>query len=100
MALINIYDNWKKAKDYERIVKENKILANRLDELRRNIGWLENYSCGKINNIPINLLLMLSDLADNIRKLKSMNIDYQCEIIKLNLKLQKRDTKTGRFVKK
>lgn len=100
MALINIFKNWQKAKDYDSIVKENKILSKRLEELRQDILSLEDYSCGYLSDRPIDLHPMLDSLADNIRKLKSMNIDYQCNIINLKMKLQKRDTKTGRFVKK
>jgi len=96
----NFYTNWRKAKDYDRLKKENSILSERLNKLGKDVFILGNYSCGRIDNMPIDLHPMFNFLAEHISKLKSMNIDYQCEIIRLNLKLQRRDTKTGRFVKK
>jgi len=136
----NFYSNWQKAKDYDKIVKENVLLVKRVESWREGlcqerklmkeqledkflqtknelsviyvridnvINWAVN---SYVNNevkkpeypgLLIQRLISAFELHKNSINNYKVNCSKQSdEINNLKLQLQKRDTKTGRFVKK
>ena len=99
MALINIFKNWQKAKDYDRIEKENEILRNQFNKLKDDVRQVEDYAIGMLTDAPY-VHPMLVEIVDVLKDLKATVIDYKIRLMRVESKLQKRDSKTGRFVKK
>ena len=99
MALINIFKNWQKAKDYVRIEKENEILRNQFNQLKKDVRQVEDYAIGMLTDAP-DVQPMLVEIVDVLKDLKATVIDYKIRLMRVESNLQKRDTKTGRFIKK
>ena len=93
------YTNWQKAKDYDRIEKENEILRNQFNKLKDDVRQVEDYAIGMLTDAPY-VQPMLVEIVDVLNDLKATVIDYKIRLMRVESKLQKRDTKTGRFVKK
>ena len=99
MALINIFSNWQKAKDYDRLEKENEILCNQFNNLKDDVRQVEDYAIGMLTDAP-DVHPRLSEIIDVISDYRMRVSDLSMQINRLKSQLQKRDTKTGRFVKK
>ena len=99
MALINIFKNWQKAKDYDRIEKENEILRNQFNKLKDDVRQVEDYAIGMLTDAP-DVHPMLVEIVDVLKDLKATVIDYKIRLMRVESKLQKRDTTTGRFIKR
>lgn len=129
----NFYSNWQKAKDYDRLEKENKILVRHIEQWREerkimkeqcsfsikdqleklklefneNVVTYNGYSTF-MKNLKVRIdyarkILKLKDDVSTIDVIESLideaeSSDKKIEMI--NSQLQKRDEKTGRFVKK
>ena len=93
------YTNWQKAKDYDRIEKENEILRNQFNKLKDDVRQVEDYAIGMLTDAPY-VHPMLVEIVDVLKDLKATVIDYKIRLMRVESKLQKRDSKTGRFVKK
>ena len=102
MALINIFKNWQKAKDYDKLEEINDkwcIEIYDLNDLKKDIRDVEDYAIGMLTDAPY-VHPMLVEIVDVLKDLKATVIDYKIRLMRVESKLQKRDTKTGRFVKK
>lgn len=99
MGLFNIFTNWQKAKDYDRLEKENEILRNQFNKLKDDVIQVEDYAIGMLTDAPY-VHPMLVEIVDVLKDLKATVIDYKIRLMRVESKLQKRDSKTGRFVKK
>ncbi len=100
MALINIFKNWQKAKDYDRLEKENEILRNQFNKLKDDVRQVEDYAIGMLTDAP-DVHPRLSEIIDVISDYRIRVSDLSMQINRLKSKFhQKRDKKTGRFVKK
>ena len=99
MGLFNIFTNWQKAKDYDRLEKENEILSNQFNKLKDDVIQVEDYAIGMLTDAPY-VHPMLVEIVDVLKDLKATVIDYKIRLMRVESKLQKRDSKTGRFVKK
>ena len=109
----NFYTNWQKAKDYDRIVKENKILVSEKESEKKQkitlYGFCKDFC--KVTDYVIDLdngekqqELNVNPIFNGIiRRIDNLGKKISClskENKELNSQLQKRDKKTGRFVKK
>ena len=99
MALINIFKNWQKAKDYDRIEKENEILRNQFNKLKDDVRQVEDYAVGMLSDAPY-VQPRLVEIVDVLKDLKAMPYGYQLEINRLKTQLQKRDPKTGKYIRR
>ena len=102
MALINIFKNWQKAKDYDKLEEINDKLCIELydlNDLKKDIRDVEDYAIGMLTDAP-DVHPRLVEIVDVLKDLKATVIDYKIRLMRVESKLQKRDTKTGRFVKK
>lgn len=100
MALINIFSNWQKAKDYDKLEQINDKLCVELHDLKQDIKEVEDYAIGMLTGAPY-VQPRLSEIIDVISDYKMRVTDLSMQINRLKSKFhQKRDTKTGRFVKK
>ena len=99
MALINIFKNWQKAKDYDRLDKENEILRNQFNNLKDDVRQVEDYAIGMLTDAPY-VHPMLVEIVDVLKDLKATVIDCKIRLMRVESKLQKRDKTTGRFIKK
>lgn len=100
MALINIFKNWQKAKDYDRLEKENEILRNQFNKLKDDVRQVEDYAIGMLTDAP-DVHPRLSEIIDVISDYRIRVADLYMQINRLKSKFhQKRDHKTGRFIKK
>ena len=99
MGLFNIFTNWQKAKDYDRLEKENEILRNQFNKLKDDVIQVEDYAIGMLTDAPY-VHPMLVEIVDVLKDLKATVIDYKIRLMRVESKLQKRDTTTGRFIKK
>lgn len=99
MGLFNIFSNWQKAKDYDRIEKENEILRNQFNKLKDDVRQVEDYAIGMLTDAP-DVHPRLSEIIDVISDYRMRVTDLYMQINRLKSQLQKRDKKTGRFVKK
>ena len=99
MALINIFRDWQKAKDYDRLEKENEILCNQFNNLKDDVRQVEDYAIGMLTDAP-DVHPRLSEIIDVISDYRIRVSDLSMQINRLKSQLQKRDKKTGRFVKK
>ena len=92
MSLINIYDNWQKAKDYDRLVKENELLSSQISCIKYDINTMNWY----IRDLEMGKPILCENLKKSVDLIESMRdklIDYMACI-------QKRDPHTGKFIKK
>ena len=99
MALINIFKNWQKAKDYDKLEEINDKLCVELHDLKQDIKEVEDYAIGMLTD-ALYVHPRLSEIIDVISDYKMRVADLSMQINRLKSQLQKRDTKTGRFVKK
>ena len=100
MALINIFKNWQKAKDYDRLEKENEILRNQFNKLKDDVRQVEDYAIGLMKDDP-KVNHRFDGIIDVISYYRIRVADLSMQINRLKSKFhQKRDKKTGRFVKK
>ena len=95
----NIYKNWKKAKDYDKLEEINDKLCVEIYDLNKDIRDVEDYAIGMLTDAP-DVQPRLAEIVDVLKDLKSAVIDYKIRLMRVESKLQKRDTKTGRFIKK
>ena len=94
------YTNWQKAKDYDRLDKENEILRNQFNNLKDDVRQVEDYAIGMLTDAP-DVHPRLSEIIDVIYDYRIRVTDLSMQINRLKSKFhQKRDKKTGRFVKK
>ena len=100
MALINIFKNWQKAKDYVKLEQINDKLCVELHDLKKDIRDVEDYAIGLMKDAPY-VQPRLSEIIDVISDYRIRVADLYMQINRLKSKFhQKRDKKTGRFVKK
>ena len=99
MALINIFKNWQKAKDYDKLEEINDKLCVEIYDLKQDIKEVEDYAIGMLTDAPY-VHPMLVEIVDVLKDLKATVIDYKIRLMRVESKLQKRDSKTGRFIKK
>ena len=99
MALINIFKNWQKAKDYDKLEEINDKLCVELFDIKKNIRDVEDYAIGMLTDAPY-VQPRLSEIIDVISDYRIRVSDLSMQINRLKSQLQKRDKKTGRFVKK
>ena len=95
----NIYKNWQKAKDYDKLEEINDKLCVEIYDLNKDIRDVEDYAIGMLTDAP-DVQPRLAEIVDVLKDLKSAVIDYKIRLMRVESKLQKRDKKTGRFVKK
>lgn len=99
MALINIFKNWQKSKDYDKLEEINDKLCVELHDLKQDIKEVEDYAIGMLTDAP-DVHPRLSEIIDVISDYRMRITDLSMQINRLKSQLQKRDKKTGRFVKK
>ena len=99
MGLFNIFSNWQKAKDYDKLEEINDKLCVELHDLKQDIKEVEDYAIGMLTDAPY-VHPKLSEIIDVISDYRMRITDLSMHIHRLKSQLQKRDTKTGRFVKK
>lgn len=99
MSLINIFKNWQKAKDYDKLEEINEKLCVELHDLKEGLKEVEDYAIGMLTDAPY-VQPRLSEIIDVISDYKMRVTDLSMQINRLKSHLQKRDKKTGRFVKK
>ena len=102
MGLFNIFSNWQKAKDYDKLEEINDKLCVEiydLNDLKKDIRDVEDYAIGMLTDAP-DVHPMLVEIVDVLKDLKATVIDYKIRLMRVESKLQKRDSKTGRFIKK
>ena len=99
MALINIFKNWQKAKDYDKLEEINDKLCVELHDLKQDIKEVEDYAIGMLTDAPY-VQPRLREIIDVISDYRIRVSDLSMQINRLKSQLQKRDKKTGRFVKK
>lgn len=99
MALFNIFSNWQKAKDYDKLEEINDKLCVELYDINKDIRDVEDYAIGMLTDAPY-VHPRLSEIIDVISDYRIRVTDLYMQINRLKSQLQKRDTKTGRFVKK
>ena len=96
----NIYKNWQKAKDYDRLDKENEILRNQFNNLKDDVRQVEDYAIGMLTDAP-DVHPRLSEIIDVISDYRIRVADLYMHINRLKSKFhQKRDKVTGRFIKR
>ena len=99
MGLFNIFSNWQKAKDYDKLEEINDKLCVEIYDLNKDIRDVEDYAIGMLTDAP-DVQPRLAEIVDVLKDLKATVIDYKIRLMRVESKLQKRDTKTGRFIKK
>ena len=100
MALINIFSNWQKAKDYDKLEEINDKLCVELYDLKKDVRDVEDYAIGLMKDAP-KVNHRFDEIIDVISDYRIRVSDLSMQINRLKSKFhQKRDTKTGRFVKK
>ena len=100
MALINIFKNWQKAKDYDKLEQINDKLCVEIYDLNKDIRDVEDYAIGLMKDAP-KVNHRFDEIIDVISDYRIRVSDLSMQINRLKSKFhQKRDTKTGRFVKK
>ena len=99
MGLFNIFSNWQKAKDYDKLEEINDKLCVELFDIKKDIRDVEDYAIGMLTDAPY-VQPMLVEIVDVLKDLKATVIDYKIRLMRVESKLQKRDSKTGRFIKK
>ena len=100
MALINIFKNWQKAKDYDKLEEINDKLCVEIYDLKQDIKEVEDYAIGMLTDAP-DVQPRLSEIIDVISDYRIRVSDLSMQINRLKSKFhQKRDTTTGRFIKR
>jgi len=100
MALINIFKNWQKAKDYDKLEEINDKLCVEIYDLKKDIRDVEDYAIGLMKDAP-KVNHRFDEIIDVISDYRIRVSDLSMQINRLKSKFhQKRDKKTGRFVKK
>ena len=99
MALINIFKNWQKAKDYDRLEKENEILRNQFNNLKDDVRQVEDYAIGMLTDAP-DVHPRLVEIVDVLKDLKSDLINCKIKVMRIESQLQKRDPKTGKYIRR
>ena len=99
MGLFNIFSNWQKAKDYDKLEEINDKLCVELHDLNKDIRDVEDYAIGMLTDAP-DVHPRLVEIVDVLKDLKATVIDYKIRLMRVESKLQKRDSKTGRFIKR
>ena len=97
--IFNIFSNWQKAKDYDKLEEINDKLCVELFDIKKDIRDVEDYAIGMLTDAPY-VHPMLVEIVDVLKDLKATVIDYKIRLMRVESKLQKRDSKTGRFIKK
>lgn len=95
----NFYTNWQKAKDYDRLDKENEILRNQFNNLKDDVRQVEDYAIGMLTDAP-DVQPRLVEIVDVLKDLKDDIVGYKRTINRLESQLQKRDPKTGKYTKR
>ena len=95
----NIYKNWQKAKDYDKLEEINDILCVEIYDLKKDIRDVEDYAIGLMKDSP-KVNHRFDEIIDVISDYRIRVADLYMQINRLKSQLQKRDTKTGRFIKK
>ena len=100
MAIINIFKNWQKAKDYDKLEEINDKLCVELFDIKKDIRDVEDYAIGLMKDAP-KVNHRFDEIIDVISDYRIRVADLYMQINRLKSKFhQKRDKKTGRFVKK
>ena len=102
MGLFNIFSNWQKAKDYDKLEEINDKLCVEiydLNDLKKDIRDVEDYAIGLMKDAP-KVNHRFDEIIDVISDYRIRVADLSMQINRLKSQLQKRDKKTGRFVKK
>ena len=99
MALINIFKNWQKAKDYDRLEKENEILRKQFNQLKDDVRQVEDYAIGMLTDAPY-VHPRLVEIVDVLKDLKADLINYKIKAMRIESQLQKRDPKTGKYIRR
>ena len=97
--IFNIFSNWQKAKDYDKLEEINDKLCVELFDIKKDIRDVEDYAIGMLTDAPY-VHPRLSEIIDVISDYRIRVSDLSMQINRLKSQLQKRDKKTGRFVKK
>ena len=93
------YTNWQKAKDYDKLEEINDELCIEIYDLKQDIKEVEDYAIGVMKDAP-KVNHRFDEIIDVISDYRIRVADLYMQINRLKSQLQKRDTKTGRFVKK
>ena len=94
------YTNWQKAKDYDKLEEINDKLCIEIYDLNKDIRDVEDYAIGLMKDAP-KVNHRFDEIIDVISDYRIRVSDLSMQINRLKSKFhQKRDTKTGRFVKK
>lgn len=100
MALINIFKNWQKAKDYDKLEEINDKLCVELHDLKKDIREVEDYAIGLMKDAP-KVNHRFDEIIDVISDYRIRVTDLSMQINRLKSKFhQKRDKVTGRFIKR
>ena len=100
MALINIFKNWQKAKDYDKLEEINDKLCVELYDLKKDIRDVEDYAIGLRKDAP-KVNHRFDEIIDVISDYRIRVADLYMQINRLKSKFhQKRDKVTGRFIKR
>ena len=102
MALINIFKNWQKAKDYDKLEEINDKLCVEiydLYDLKKDIRDVEDYAIGLMKDAP-KVNHRFDEIIDVISDYRMRITDLSMQINRLKSQLQKRDKATGRFIKR
>ena len=100
MALINIFKNWQKAKDYDKLEEINDKLCIEIYDLNKDIRDVEDYAIGLMKDAP-KVNHRFDEIIDVISDYRIRVSDLSMQINRLKSKFhQKRDKVTGRFIKR
>ena len=99
MALINIFKNWQKAKDYDKLEEINDKLCVELFDIKKDIRDVEDYAIGLMKDAP-KVNHRFDEIIDVISDYRIRVYDLSMQINRLKTQVQKRDKTTGRFIKK
>ena len=100
--IFNIIGNWRKAEDYDKLEEINDKLCVEiydLNDLKKDIRDVEDYAIGLMKDAP-KVNHRFDEIIDVISDYRVRVSDLSMQINRLKSQLQKRDKKTGRFVKK
>lgn len=97
--IFNIIGNWRKAEDYDKLEEINDKLCVELFDIKKDIRDVEDYAIGMLTDAPY-VQPRLSEIIDVLSDYRMRVTDLSMQINRLKSQLQKRDKKTGRFVKK
>ena len=94
------YTNWQKAKDYDKLEEINDKLCVEIYDLNKDIRDVEDYAIGLMKDAP-KVNHRFDEIIDVISDYRIRVADLYMQINRLKSKFhQKRDTKTGRFIKR